>query len=177
MTTLPGDLLAARAPLAESVLEVGTRRWGTEPTHHKALFPNATRYVMADFMDGEDVDVVSDVHDLDEFADNEFDAFYAASLFEHVQFPWIAAMAIFDVLKPGGWAFIATHHTFPVHGYPYDYTRWTDQGLRSLFEFAGFEVQAAAMDNRCTIQPPPSVGVWDAHAPAYLGVSVFAVKP
>lgn len=177
MTTLPGELLAAAAPLAGSVLEVGTRRWGLQPTHHKALFPKASSYVMSDFMEGEDVDVVSDVHDLHQFSDDQFDAFYGASLFEHVKFPWVAAQAILRVLKPGGWAYIATHQTFPVHGYPSDYTRWTDNGLRAVFEWAGFEVQAAAMDTRCKIVKPDSVAVWDEHAPAFIGVSVFAVKP
>lgn len=158
------------------ILEVGTRRWGIDPTHHRSLFPLASEYVMADFMDGEDVDVVSDLHDLDEFDDDLFDGFYAASVFEHVQFPWVAAAAIHRVLKPGGWLYVATHQTFPVHGYPFDYNRWTDMGLRSLFEWALFDVEAAGMNTRCVIQQPPEVPVWDPHAPAYIGVSVFARK-
>lgn len=159
------------------ILEVGTRKWGLESTHHRALFPNASGYVMSDFMDGEDVDVVSDLHDLNEFGDDSFDGFYAASVFEHVQFPWVAAAAIYRVLKPGGWCYVATHHTFPVHGYPSDYNRWTDNGLRALFEWNLFEVESAAMNTRCTILKPAEVPVWDDHAPAFIGVSVFARKP
>lgn len=168
------NLLAASE--TGSVLEVGTRRWGLDSTHHRAMFPNVSDYVMADFMDGVDVDVVSDLHDLKEFSDESFDAFYAASVFEHVQFPWVAAQSIHRVLKTGGWLYVATHHTFPVHGYPHDYTRWTDEGLRSLFEWAGFTVEAAGMNTRCKIQQPASVPVWDDHAPAYIGVSVVARK-
>lgn len=172
----PSQLLAEKAQESYIVLEGGTRRWGLQSTHHKALFPNATKYVMTDFIDGEDVDVVSDVHDLKEFEDNTFDTFYSASLFEHVQYPWVAAQAILRVLKPGGWCYIATHQTFPVHGYPSDYTRWTDNGLRSVFEWAGFRVDAASMDTRCKIQKPAEVAVWDEHAPAYIGVSILGVK-
>ena len=158
------------------ILEVGTRRWTVNPTHHKAWFPAASDYVMADFIDGTDVDVVSDLHNLDEFPDDSFDGFFAASVFEHVKFPWVAAAMINRVLKPGGWCYVATHHTFPVHGYPHDYTRWTDKGLRALFEWAGFTVEAAAMNTPCKIQKPASVAVWDEHAPAFIGVSVFARK-
>ena len=172
----PEQQVVESAVTAGTVLEVGTRRWGINPTHHKAMFPNATEYVMSDFMDGEDVDVVSDLHDLKEFEDNYFDAFYAASVFEHVQYPWIAAESIFRVLRPGGWCYIATHHTFPVHGYPFDYTRWTDNGLRSLFEAAGFDVKLAAMNTPCKILQPAEVPVWDDNAPAYIGVSIFAEK-
>lgn len=174
----PEDWLgAATSGLTGGVLEVGTRRWGAAPTHHRAVFPEASEYVMADFMDGEDVDVVSDVHDLKEFENNRFDAFYAASVWEHVEHPWVAAAAVHRVLKRGGWAYVATHHTFPVHGYPSDYTRWTDKGLAALFEYAGFEVLAAGMNTPCVIQKPESVDVWDPNARAYIGVSVFVRKP
>lgn len=169
--------LRENSQYAQSVLEVGTRKWGTESTHHKHLFPNATNYVMSDFMDGDDVDVVSDVHDLKEFDDETFDAFFSSSLFEHVQYPWVAAQAILRVLKPGGWLYTATHQTFPVHGYPHDYTRWTDKGLKSVFEWAGFQVWAADMNTRCVIQKPDEIEVWDPNAPAYIGVAVYAIKP
>ena len=180
MTTIgmsPEEHLAAASSGPWRVLEIGTRKWGRDSTHHKAVFPNAVEYVMADFMDGDDVDVISDIHDLKEFDNCSFDVVYAASVFEHVQYPWVAAAAIKRVLTRGGWCYIATHHTFPVHGYPSDYTRWTDNGLRSVFEWAGFDVVSAGMNTRCVIQKPAEVPVWDELAPAYIGVSVFAQKP
>jgi SAM-dependent methyltransferase len=158
------------------VLELGTRKWGEASTHHQALFPKA-RYVMTDFIDGDDVDVVSDVHNLDEFESVTFDAVFSASTFEHIQYPWIAAMTLHRVIKPRGVLFVQTHQTFPVHGYPSDYTRWTDMGLRSLFEWAGFEVAFADMTEPCVIQRPDNYPVWDYNAKAFIAVSVFAVKP
>lgn len=172
----PEEAVASVSGETGRVLEVGTRRWGPNPTHHRALFPNAD-YVMADFMNGLDVDVVSDLHDLKEFPDDSLDGFYAASVFEHVEFPWVAAGAIYRVLKPGAWMYVATHHTFPVHGYPHDYSRWTDRGLDALFRWAGFDVVTAKMNTRCKIQKPAEVPVWDEFAPAFIGVSVFARKP
>ena len=157
------------------VLELGTRRWGADPTHHRGLFGEC-EYVMTDFLDGEDVDVISDVHDLKEFDDSSFDVVYSASTFEHVQYPWVAATSLRRVLKRGGLLYVATHQTFPVHGYPSDYTRWTDKGLASLFEWSGFRVVEAGMDTRCKIVQPPEIAVWDELAPAFIGVSVFAVN-
>lgn len=159
-----------------SILELGTRRWNGNPsTHNKEHFPGS-RYTMTDFIDGDDVDVVSDVHDLKEFGPGTFDAVLSYSVFEHIQFPWIAAQAIHRVLKPGGLVYAKTHQTFPVHGYPNDYTRWTDNGLRSLFEWAGFEVLDAEMAEPCVIQRPEGYPVWDYNAPAYIAVAVFCAK-
>jgi ubiquinone/menaquinone biosynthesis C-methylase UbiE len=131
---------------------------------------------MTDYLEGEDVDIVSDAHDLKEFESGSFDAVFTASTFEHIEHPWVAAGAIYRVLKHGGWAFVATHQTFPVHGYPHDYTRWTDKGLQSMFEWAGFRVETACMTDPCKIIPPDRITVWDPSAPAYLGVSVLAWK-
>ena len=175
MTAL--DMLMQHAPQARSVLEIGTRKWGENSTHHREWFPTADVYVMSDFMDGEDVDVVSDVHDLKEFDDCSFDGVFSSSLFEHVQYPWVAAQAMLRVLKPGGWCFTGTHQTFPIHGYPSDYTRWTDNGLRAVFEWAGFRVDAATMRMPCKILRPAEVEVWSEDAAAFINVATFAVKP
>lgn len=165
------------AAMPRKVLELGTRKWGEASTHHKHLFPADIDYVMTDYLDGDDVDVVSDAHDLEEFDNATFDCVFTASTFEHIQYPWIAAKAIHRVLKPNGTLFVQTHQTFPIHGYPHDYTRWSDEGLRSLFEWAGFDVWQADMFDRCTIVPRPDYLVWDTNAPAFIGVAVFAVKP
>lgn len=159
------------------VLELGTRKWGENSTHHRALFPEWVDYTMADFLDGEDVDVVSDAHNLNEFDDNEFDSVISFSTYEHLTLPWIATQAIHRVLKHGGWTFHQTHQSFPVHGYPNDYTRWTDNGMWAMFNWAGFEVVQASMFEPATIVPRPDYPVWDPTAPVYLGVCVLAWKP
>ena len=174
MTANEAVLVAAKNTI--KALELGTRRWGAQSTHHRDLFNPDCDFVMTDYLEGADVDVVSDAHDFKEFPDDTFDGVYSASTFEHIQYPWVAAAALLRIIKPGGWLYVATHQTFPVHGYPYDYTRWTDAGLRSLFEWVGFEVVEADMTNKCVIVPPPTITVWDTNAPAFLGVEVFCRK-
>lgn len=171
------ELVLFAARNTTKALELGTRKWGAQSTHHRDLFPTDCDFTMTDYLEGDDVDVVSDAHDFKEFPDNTFEGVYSASTFEHIQHPWVAAAALLRIIRPGGWLYVATHQTFPVHGYPYDYTRWTDAGLQSLFEWVGFTVEAAEMTDKCVITPPKNITVWDPNAPAYLGVSVFCRKP
>lgn len=156
------------------ILEVGTKRQHEHPTHARAEFP-LTDYVLSDFESGLDVDVVADCHRLNEvFEPNSFDGFIARSVFEHLEKPWVAAASIYTILKPGAWFFIQTHQTFPLHGYPDDYFRFTGPGLKSLFDW-GINLQSS-YEFPCTITPPEGV-VWNPAAPSYLNVYLVGQKP
>lgn len=142
-----------------SVMEIGTRRWRHDfPTHHREWFPNAETFTMVDFMEGEDVDMVADAHKLtDVFNEDSFDIVFAASLFEHLSNPWIAAEQILKVLKKGGLFYVQTHQSFPIHGYPQDFFRYTREGLEVLFEKASFKVSdyefpCEIHSNECRVQ-------------------------
>lgn len=159
------------------VLELGTLQWEIgKPTHHSDWLPEGSTHVMSDVQAGQDVDVVADAHDLAPFADNEFDVLIAVSVWEHLRKPWIAAAAAHRVLKPGGILYIATHHTFPVHGYPSDYCRWTDKGLEGLFDEPEWHSRVSSFAYPCQIIPPPEVTRWNPLAEAYLNVDIFATK-
>jgi hypothetical protein len=49
----------------------------------------------------------------------------------------------FRVLKPGGHLILTTHGLFEDHGCPYDFQRWTADGLRLLLEHADFRITGA----------------------------------
>jgi len=156
------------------VLELGTRRWREDkPTHRAALIPEYKSYIMSDFMEGLDVDVIADAHELSKhFEPESFDLIWGFSLFEHLKKPWIAAQEICKILKPGGYFFFQTHHTFPIHGYPNDYFRYNTEGLESLFDWAS-ELKSDYM-YPCTIvtdEPEKIVRV-----PAYLNSNVGGKK-
>jgi|11_taG_2_1085331.scaffolds.fasta_scaffold00254_12 SAM-dependent methyltransferase len=170
----------------KKILEVGVARSNPNVcTHHEALFTNVKSYVKTDFQDdGIDVDIVSDIHRLeDTFDTSSFDGVLARSVYEHVEKPWVASASINKVLKLGGLAHIDTHLTFPIHGYPNDYFRFTTDGLVSLFDDSfGFKVMA------CDHYWPVSLvfsgnqqglPVWDEYAAAhrnFLHVSIVAKK-
>jgi SAM-dependent methyltransferase len=177
--TIEDDFVAMLAAMdCPRVLEVGTKRWGPNATHHAAWVPEGGTMVRSDVASGEDVDVVADCHDLSPFDDGEFDAFVSCSVWEHLALPWIATQAVLRVLRPGGLCYMQTHHAFPVHGYPSDFTRWTTDGLAAMFAWAGFEVVATAYSFPARIVPPDEVrGNWDPLAPAWLNVAITARKP
>lgn len=121
-----------------SVLEIGTRGWdGHPPRHHRAELvarnPSAS-WVGVDCLGGPGVDVVADIHSLSGvFQPGQFDAAIMASVLEHVRRPWVAAKELAAVIRPGGILLVQTHQTFPVHGYPSDYWRFTREALAEVF--------------------------------------------
>ena len=161
------------------ILELGTRR--SQPhvsTQHKYLAPHA-EWVLADLQPGLDVDVVADAHTLTQtFATASFDAVLAYAVFEHVQRPWIAAKEIAAVLKPGGIVYVGTHQTFPLHGYPNDYWRFSTEALRTIFEDAGLETVDAQYSHRCYIV---SFGgyqdIMRPRHPSFIHVEILSRKP
>jgi SAM-dependent methyltransferase len=159
------------------VLELGTLQWvDGVSTHHGEWLPSGSTHIKSDVEPGNDVDVVADAHDLSPFEDGEFDAFIAVSVWEHLRKPWIASAEVARVVKPGGILYVATHFAFPVHGYPSDYCRWTDEGLKGLFDEPEWHSQEADYAYPCIIKPPREVTVWNALAPAFLNVGIFAVR-
>lgn len=157
------------------VIEIGTRRTDGRAVHHRSWRLDSCEWIGVDFQAGDDVDVVADAHRL-AFADCSVDVVLAISTWEHVRLPWVAAAEVARVLRFGGIAFIGTHHTFPRHGYPDDYTRWTTEGLAAMFEHAGLQTRVAAYTDPCRIVPATKVSVWDRTAPAWLCVDWYGTK-
>lgn len=169
------DLMALKK--APSVLELGTRR--SQPdrcTMHRDWVPHAAEYLGSDFEAGLDVDVVADVHKLsDVVGDNRFDAIVSCSVFEHVQYPWIAVVELCRALKPGGLIFVQTHQSFPLHAYPFDYWRFSTDALKTLFSRqVGFKVIGAEYVFRAKIVSDRDPAAAD--YPSYLNVHILAEK-
>jgi SAM-dependent methyltransferase len=59
---------------------------------------------------------------------------------EHLEDPQLALSEAYRVTKMGGYLLISTPFSFPVHGYPLDYRRWTLEGLKIEINNAGFMV-------------------------------------
>lgn len=161
-----------------AVAELGTRRWDPKMvTHHAEWVPHAQPYLRCDIDDGDDVDLVTDAHTLDGLDDHSWDAVVAVSIFEHLARPWYAAHAIARVLRSGGLVYVATHQTFPIHGYPNDYWRFSSGALDVLFGDAGLAVESVGYQYPCRIEPGPEVTRWNSQAEAYLNVSGIWRKP
>jgi len=124
-----------------AVLEIGSRNVSAA-ADGRTRFPGVEDYTGVDIHPGQYVDVVADAHQLSQaFPQKRFDFVYSISVFEHLMFPWKAAMEINSILKTGGHVFVATHPTWPPHELPWDFWRFLHHSAHSLFnEVTGFEV-------------------------------------
>ena len=132
-----------------SVLELGTLQ--SQPgrsTMHRDWVPHAAEFLGTDIEAGPDVDVVADLHRLTDVVGRErFDVILSCSTFEHLKYPTLAAHELMKALKVGGLIYIQTHQSFPLHGYPNDYFRFSQEALASLFGTQmGVEVVATNYD-------------------------------
>lgn len=124
--------------LGDDVLEVGSR------IHDPAAWWCTNRdlangqWTGIDMQAGEGVDQVADIHDLPAEWAGRFSGIVCSEVLEHVARPWRALPELRRVLQPGGLLVITTLFAFPEHGYPDDYYRYSQSGLRLLLADAGF---------------------------------------
>jgi len=156
---------------------MGTRRTSTDgSTLRRDWVPHAREYIGTDFEEGLDVDVVADAHHLSAvFGENRFDLVISCSTYEHIQHPWLATVEICRVLKPGGVVFVQTHQSFPIHGHPHDYWRFSVDGLKTLFsEQVGFQTITVAHEFPCRIVSERDAGA--AIGLSFLNACIVAEK-
>lgn len=119
------------------VLDAGAGR-----SPYRRLFSHA-RYEASDFAQlatrYAPLDYVCDITDIP-VEDGRFDRIVFNQVLEHVPDPVAAVRELHRVLKPGGRLLCTVPLFFAEHQQPYDFHRFTQFGLRRLFEEAGFEI-------------------------------------
>jgi len=120
----------------KKVLEVGSRIVsGSMRGYMESLNPK--EYVGIDIVPGEGVDLILDVHDLENhFGKNVFDIIICSDTLEHIDNLESASLNMHSVLKIGGKLVLSvptmeTHY----HGFPHDYWRITLKDFKHLFSF------------------------------------------
>jgi SAM-dependent methyltransferase len=165
------------AVAAPVVLELGTlQSQAGRSTMHRDWVPHAAEFLGTDIEAGADVDIVADLHRLTETTGAErFDAIISCSTFEHLKYPHIVAHELMRALRVGGVLFVQTHQTFPLHGYPSDYFRFSREGLASLFGTEmGFRVAETGYDFPARILSRRVADV--TRHPAFLNVKLWGEK-
>jgi hypothetical protein len=158
------------------VLELGTKRSNPNvSTRHDDWVPGA-RYLGTDLAEGLDVDLVADVHRLTQVTGSErFDAIISCSTFEHLKYPHVAAHELMKALRVGGVLYVQTHQSFPLHAYPYDYFRFSREGLAGAFGTRmGFRVLACEYEFPVKLYSPRDAG--HTNFPAFLNVCLYGEK-
>lgn len=72
--------------------------------------------------------------------DDSFDCVLSTAVLEHLEEPARAIREAWRVLRPGGVALYTAPLFWHVHEAPRDFFRYTEHGLRYLFEGAGFQI-------------------------------------
>jgi SAM-dependent methyltransferase len=121
------------------LLDVGC---GTKP-YLEAYSRFVSSYTGVDLLrargNGSKADVYGDAQALP-FKDGSFDTVVSFQVMEHVKEPWTMLENINRVLAPGGYLILTVPHMWGLHEIPNDYYRFTEYGLRYLYESAGLDV-------------------------------------
>ena len=88
--------------------------------------------------------------------DDTFDLIIAEQVFEHLLWPYRAALArnVYRMLKPGG-SFLITTPFLKIHPVPNDCSRWTETGMKHLLAECGFaldQIQTGSWGNRRCVE-------------------------
>lgn len=125
--------------LGDDVLEIGSRMTNKDTWWIVNRDLATGSWIGCDFQAGHNVDVVADIHNPPDEWKGKFSGILCSEVLEHVARPWLALPKIKELLKPDGWLVVTTLTTFPVHGFPDDYFRYTTSGLSLLLQDAGFK--------------------------------------
>jgi len=131
----------------KTVLEAGA---GHNDCHviRQAVEGGGGKYIGVDMNDHPNVDIQ---HNLDDPLDiAPVDMVIALSLLEHCEHPWLVAKTLQDILNPGGVLALCVPFAWRIHGYPYDYWRFTPRCIGEIL-FKGVEWKE--------LQPVPKVDI------------------
>lgn len=73
------------------------------------------------------------------FADEKIDSIISSEVFEHIVNIEEVLAELYRVLRVGGVMLVTVPFAYPKHCWPFDYKRYTTQGIKNLMVNAGFE--------------------------------------
>ncbi|MBI5138679.1 MAG: class I SAM-dependent methyltransferase [Candidatus Vogelbacteria bacterium] len=118
-----------------------TLDFGAGSAKYKGLIASHTsEYITFDMVPGNNIDVTGDATDTP-FSNDSFNTVISTQMLEHVEKPWVVVGEIRRILKPGGVCIITAPFMIPFHADPYDFFRYTKEGLESLFENESFIIE------------------------------------
>jgi SAM-dependent methyltransferase len=133
---IEASLLKCQEFVRGRLLDVGC---GRKP-YKNTYFSRADSYVGVDYLaENSQPDIVASALELP-LDDQSFDTVVSTELLEHVPDPLRALREMHRVLKPGGHLILSTPMYWPRHEIPYDFFRYTYDGLLYLMKESELEV-------------------------------------
>jgi SAM-dependent methyltransferase len=90
------------------------------------------RLTNVDFHEYKNVDIIADVHALP-FKTCSLGGVVSIAMLEHVKNPGEVVDEMYRALKPGGLIYAVVPFIFGYHSAPFDYYRWTAEGVKNMF--------------------------------------------
>ncbi len=120
-------------------LDAGSGRGGWR----RIILESASAYESLDMAPrgGDQPTWIGELTDMPEVPDERFDTVVCHQVLEHVRNPVRALSEMHRVLKPGGTLILSAPHLSRRHELPYDFFRYTQEGLSALLEDTVFEVR------------------------------------
>jgi predicted SAM-dependent methyltransferase len=106
--------------------------------YNRNLVEKETEWLGLDFQAGNNVDVVADIENETKLPSDYFQTVLCSEVMEHLYKPWDALKEMHRLLKKDGYILITTLFSFPIHGYPDDYWRYSPSCMERLMKDAGF---------------------------------------
>ena len=125
--------------LGDDVLEIGSRLTNQDAWWIVNRDLAQGKWTGIDMQEGPGVDQVVDIHNPPAEWAGRFSGVLCSEVLEHVARPWLALPKMREMMQPGGWLVVTTLTSFPIHGFPDDFYRYTPSGLKLLLEDAGFQ--------------------------------------
>lgn len=113
--------------------------YGSGGAPYQSLFPKAN-YKKADVGEVSNIDYVIGYDGRIDEEDETFDLILLTQVAEHVHYPREYFDECYRLLRLGGLLLCTTHGNYPEHGCPYDFQRWTAEGLARDLVRSGFEI-------------------------------------
>lgn len=134
------DLLIALQPIAATIKGV-LLDFGCGGSPYQPLF-DGVQYKRADVLADPGLDYVITDQGKINARDESFDTILSTQVLEHVEDSNAYLSEAYRLLKPGGRLILSTHGAFFDHGCPYDFRRWTADGLTLDMKKVGFETES-----------------------------------
>jgi SAM-dependent methyltransferase len=132
-----------------------TLDYGCGGSPYRSLLTDLRPYVRADIPPGDGLDLVLDKNGLLPGEPVEsYDVVLSTQVLEHVPDAGRYLREAWRLLRSGGALIVTTHGLIPEHGCPYDFYRWTADGLARAVADAGFVVEEnckLTLDKRAAI--------------------------
>jgi SAM-dependent methyltransferase len=117
-------------PLQGPVLDIGPQ----PNSYSTKLFSGRFEYITLDIDPHSGADIIADICNMPHVPSESFNTIIVTEVLEHTTNPFLAVAELHRILRQGGYLLVTTPFNLRIHGPSPDCWRFTEEGLKILFE-------------------------------------------